>query len=63
MLFAESVSALIILSLTTAVIAMAVAYLSEAFGKQNTRLLTFSGLLLVGVLRAWSVPLEPKRLM
>ena len=63
MLFAESVSALTILSLNTAVVAMAVAYLSGAFGKQNSRLLTFSGLLLVGVLRAWSAPLEPKRLM
>ena len=38
-----------------AVAAMTVAYLSGAVGQQNTMLLTFSGLLLVGGLRAWWV--------
>lgn len=45
-----------------AVSAMAVAYLSGAVGQQNTMLFTFAGLLLLGALRAWSVPLEPERL-
>jgi hypothetical protein len=31
-------------------------------GQQNTMLFTFAGLLLLGALRAWSVPLEPERL-
>ncbi len=45
-----------------AVSAMAVAYLSGAVGQQNAMLLTFVGLLLLGALRAWSVPLQPERL-
>ena len=45
-----------------AVCAMAVAYLSGAVGQQNAMLLTFAGLLLLGALRAWSVPLQPERL-
>jgi amino acid transporter len=45
-----------------AVSAMAVAYLSGAVGQQNAMLLTFAGLLLLGGLRAWSVPLQPERL-
>jgi hypothetical protein len=45
-----------------AVSAMAVAYLSGAVGQQNGMLLTFAGLLLLGALRAWWVPLEPERL-
>ncbi len=45
-----------------AVSAMAVAYLSGAVGQQNGMLLTFAGLLLLGALRAWRVPLEPERL-
>jgi hypothetical protein len=35
---------------------------SAPLGKQRTMLLPFSGLLLVGALRVWSVPPEPKRL-
>ena len=42
--------------------AIAVAYLSGAVGQQNGMLLTFAGLLLLGALRAWWVPLEPERL-
>ncbi|MFM7235628.1 MAG: hypothetical protein ACKOYK_02475 [Cyanobium sp.] len=38
-----------------AVVAMAVAYLSGAVGQQNTMLLSFAGLLLLGGLRAWWV--------
>jgi amino acid transporter len=38
-----------------AVVAMAVAYLSGALGQQNTMLLSFAGLLLLGALRAWWV--------
>lgn len=38
-----------------AVVAMAVAYLSGAVGQQNTMLLSFAGLLLLGALRAWWV--------
>lgn len=46
-----------------AVSAMAVAYLSGTVGKQNSMLITFAGLLLIGVLRAWWVlPEEPDRL-
>ncbi len=45
-----------------AVSAMALAYLSGAVGQQNAMLLTFVGLLLLGALRAWSVPLQPERL-
>ena len=45
-----------------AVSAMAIAYLSGAVGQQNAMLLTFAGLLLLGALRAWSVPLQPERL-
>lgn len=41
-----------------AVSAMAVTYLSGAVGQQNTMLHTFAGLLLLGGLRAWSVPLQ-----
>ena len=45
-----------------AVSAMTVAYLSGAVGQQNAMLLTFAGLLVLGALRAWTVPLEPEQL-
>lgn len=46
-----------------AVSAMAVAYLSSTVGQQNEMLITFTGLLLIGVLRAWWVLLAgPDRL-
>ena len=46
-----------------AVSAMAVAYLSGTVGQQNGMLITFAGLLLIGVLRVWWVlPVAPDRL-
>jgi amino acid transporter len=45
-----------------AVSAMTAAYLSGAVGQQNAMLLTFAGLLVLGALRAWTVPLEPEQL-
>jgi hypothetical protein len=46
-----------------AVSAMAVAYLSGTVGQQNGVLITFAGLLLIGVLRVWWVlPAAPDRL-
>ena len=42
---------------------MAVAYLSGTVGQQNGMLITFAGLLLIGVLRVWWVlPVAPDRL-
>ena len=46
-----------------AVSALAVAYLSGTVGQQNGVLITFAGLLLIGVLRVWWVlPAAPDRL-
>ena len=47
-------------STLAAVSAMAVAYLSGAVGQQDFMLLCFSALLLLGALRAWSVPLAAR---